>query len=75
MRGPLPLAQNAPLKLLDASVEKGLPRGNPRAPKPIRDQPVSQSSLPRTGDEGGRPLENTGLEPVTSCLQSRRSPD
>ena len=28
MRGPLPLAQNAPLKLLDASVEKGRPRGN-----------------------------------------------
>ena len=76
MRGPLPLAQNAPLKLLDASVEKGRPRGNTAGA-----QTDSGSAsfpvvvYPERGTKGGRPLENTGLEPVTSCLQSRRSPD
>ena len=44
----------------------GLPDADPRMLFPVPDPPLARTRV--------RMVENTGLEPVTSCLQSRRSP-
>jgi hypothetical protein len=53
----------------------GTANGTKEAKKPARERHGRLVAKPKTRRFAGHsPMEPTGIEPVTSCLQSRRSP-